>query len=247
MSEFYQLLKGEFMKQSKSFILPMTLLTPILAAGLTFLNLFIRYDYLIGLEANKELSSWRLLLMQHHFLWILFLPLVVTIVASMVNYIEYKSNSWKNTLALPVSRTKVYLAKLFLVYILSIMMILINGMLLVLVGKILGFPEAVDSILISKYTLNQLFSITSLISLQCFISSAISNTNIPLVIGFVGTASSLFFAQSEKLAKIIPYAHVVFALPDPTVNSSIPLKYGLSFGVVFLIIGIIFFNKKELG
>lgn len=246
MGEFYQLLKGEFLKQRKSFIWPIAILTPILAAGLTFFNLFIRYDYLMSLEINKGASSWNVLLGQHHFIWFLLFSLVVTIFASMVHYIEYKSNSWKSALALPVSRNKVYLAKWTIVYILSIIMILFNGILLVIVGKLLGFHEAVDLVLILKYTLYQIAAITSLISVQCFISAEISNTNIPLAIGSVGVASSIFFAQSESLSKLIPYAHIIYSLPDPTIDNNITLQYGLSLGIAFLVIGIFFFNRKEI-
>ncbi|MBM7869758.1 hypothetical protein JOC70_001228 [Clostridium pascui] len=246
MREFCQLLKGEFLKQRKSFTWAIAILTPVLAAGLTFINLFIRYDYLMSLEANKGASPWNMLLLQHHFIWFLLFSLVVTIFASMVNYIEYKSNSWKNTLALPVSRNKVYLSKWFLVYILSIIMIFFNGILLVIVGKILGFREAVDLTLILKYELYQMAAVTSLISLQCFISAEISNTNISLTIGAVGVASSMFFAQSKIMSKLIPYAHIIYSLPDSTIDNTITLQYGLSFGIVFLIIGTFFFNKKEI-
>lgn len=244
--EFYQILKGEFLKQRKSFTWPIALLIPILAGGLSFINLLLRYDYLIGLEANKGLSSWNILLLQHHFLWFFFLSLVVTIFASMVHYIEYRSNGWKSTLALPVSKMKVYFAKWFLAFILSTIMILINGVVLLIAGIALRFPETVDLILILKYTLYQIVSITSLISIQCFISSEINNTNIALTIGFVGVASSLFFAQSEKLSKIIPYAHIMYTLPDSTINNGIPLQYGSIIGILFLLIGFIFFNRKEI-
>ncbi|NLZ54414.1 MAG: ABC transporter permease subunit [Thermoanaerobacteraceae bacterium] len=100
MLEFYQLLSYEFLKQKSSFTRPVPLLSPILAGGLTLLHLLFRYDYLKGLEANRDLSSWTLLIFQHHFLWMLLLPLTVTVLTSMIHYIEYSSNSWKNLLAL---------------------------------------------------------------------------------------------------------------------------------------------------
>lgn len=244
--EFYRLLKGEFIKQRKGFTWTISLFTPILAGGLSFINLFVRYDYLMGLEANEGLSSWNLLLFQHHFIWFIFLPLVVTVLASMVYYIEYKSNGLKIVLTLPVSKSKVYLAKWSLVFILSSIMILINGVVLLIVGVALRFPESVDLTLILKYTFYQIVGILSLISVQSLVSAGINNTNIVLSIGFVGVASSLFFAQSEKLSKFIPYTHVIFTLPDPTINNNIPLQYGLTIGIVFLLIGIIFFNRKEI-
>lgn len=246
MREFYLLLGGEFLKQKRSFILPLVFLTPILAGGLSFINLYVRYDYLLTLEANARLSSWNILLMQHQFLWFLFLPLVVTVLASVVYFIENKSNSWKSTLALPVAKSKVYLAKWLLVFILSSSMIVFNGVVLVLVGNLLRFPEPTDWMLVQKYSFNQLIAITSLISLQCFLSAVIRNTNISLTIGFVGVASSLFFAQSEWFSKLIPYAHTIYALPDPTIDNSIPLIYGLAISLVCLLSGVICFNKREI-
>jgi len=244
--EFYLLLRGELLKVKRTFIFPLVFLTPLLAGGLSLINLYLRYDYLKGLEANADLNSWQILLIQHHFLWFLFLPLVVTVFASTIFYLEYKSNSWKNTLSLPVAKSKVYLAKWLLVYMLSLAMIGINGTVIVLVGKFLSFPETTDWPLIFQYTLNQLMAISSLISFQCFFSALIKNTGISLTIGFVGVASSLFFAQSKRLAELIPYAHMLYALPDPTIDNGTVLSYGLLFALFFLLSGIICFTKKEI-
>ena len=246
MQEFYQLLSYEFLKQKSSFTHPMALLSPVLAGGLTFLHLLFRYDYLKSLEANQGLSSWTLLMIQHHFVWILLLPLTVTVLASMIHYIEYSSNSWKNLLALPVSRAKVYLAKWSIVYISSASMICLNTILMLIIGHLLKFTEPVDWILILQYSSYQLVAAFSLISFQTFISSVIKNTNVSLAIGFVGVSSGLFFAQSQQVAKLIPYAHIVLTLPDPTIDNNMLLQYGLAFGVIFLASGILFFNKKDI-
>jgi len=246
MPEYCRLLKGEFLKQKKSFIWPVVIFTPLVDALLTFVNLFLRYDYLKGLEANQDLSSWQLLLTQHHFIWAFLLPLVATIITSHVHYLEYKSNSWKQTLVLPVSRIKVYLAKWSTVFILNILMILQNSIYLLIAGKILGFPEIPDIHLITIYSVYQILAITGLIGIQCFLSANLYNANLALAIGFVGVASSLFFAQSGQLAKFIPYAHIIFALPDPTINNTIALYYGLTFGLIFLAVGLLFFQSKEI-
>jgi len=246
MQEFCQLLSYEFLKQKGSFTRPLLLLSPVISGGLTFLNLFFRFDYLKGLEANRALSSWNLVIIQHHFLWIMFLPLTVTVLASMIHYIEYSSNNWKNLLALPVSKTKLYLAKWSLVYISAALMICFNAMIMIIIGHFLVFTEAVDWKLILQYSSYQLIAAFSLISFQSFISSEINNPNVSLAIGFAGVASCLFFAQSQRLAKLIPYAHMVLALPDPTVDNSGLIKYGIAFGVIFLAMGVIFFNKKEI-
>lgn len=246
MQEYCRLLKGEFLKQKRSFTWTVVILTPLLGALLSFINLFLRYDYLMGLEANQGLNSWQLLLIQHHFIWAFLLPLVATVVASQVHYLEYKSNSWKLALALPVSWVKVYLAKWSVVLILNTLMILANSIYLLIVGKGLGFPEVLDVNLFVNYTAYQILAITGLIGIQCWLTAGLNNANVALAIGFVGVASSLFFAQSEQLAKFIPYAHIIYTLPDPSINNAIALYYGFTFGLIFLVVGIMFFKRKEI-
>lgn len=246
MEEYYRLLKGEFLKQKNNFTWPVVLLTPLLGALLSFANLYLRYDYLISLKAQQGITSWQVLITQHHFIWAFLLPLVATVLASQVHYLEYKSNSWKQTLALPVSRVKVYLAKWSVVFFLNTLMILGNSIYLIIVGKVLAFPEMLDVSLFADYTTYQILAITGLIGFQCWLSAGLSNANLALAIGFVGIASSLFFAQSEQLAKFIPYAHIIYTLPDPTINNSIAIYYGLTFGLIFLGIGIMYFNRKEI-
>lgn len=217
-----------------------------MGAFLSFINLFLRYDYLKNLEANQGLSSWQILITQHHFIWAFLFPLVATIIASQVHYLEYKSNSWKQALALPVSRMKLYLAKWSAVFIFNMLMILGNSICLILAGKVLGFPEIPDVSLFAGYTAYQLAAVTGLIGIQCWLSAGLPNANVALAIGFVGVASSLFFAQSEQLAKFMPYAHIIYTLPDPTINNAIALYYGPLFGLIFLLIGIISFQQKEI-
>ncbi|NLX90832.1 MAG: ABC transporter permease subunit [Firmicutes bacterium] len=246
MGEYFRLLKGEFLKQKKSFIWPVVVLTPLLGAFLSFCNLFFRYDYLMSLEHNQGHNSWQLLLNQHHFIWAFLLSLVATIIASHVHYLEYRSNSWKQALALPVSRANTYLAKWSVVLILNTLMISGNSIYLVAVGKGMGFTELLDVNLFLNYTAYQILAITSLIGIQSWLSTSLNNANVALAIGFVGVASSLFFAQSEQLAKFLPYAHMIYTLPDPTINNAIALYYGLTFGLIFLGFGIMFFKRKEI-
>jgi hypothetical protein len=246
MQDFYQLLNNEFLKQKGSFTRPMAIISPMLACGLTFLHLLFRLDYLKGLEANQDLSSWSLLLIQHHFIWMLMLPLTITVLASMIHYIEYSSNGWKNILALPVSRVKLYLAKWSRVYISSALSICLNSVLMIVIGYLLRFSEAVDWKLLLEYLAYQLVAAFSLGSFQSFVSSVINNPNISLAIGFAGVSSCLFFAQSQKLARLIPYAHMVLALPDHTIDNTGLIRYGIAFGVVFLAVGILLFDKREI-
>jgi len=246
MPEFCQLLSSEVLKQKGNFVRPLAFLAPLLAGGLTFLNLYFRYDYLKGLEANSALSPWNLLVIQHHFIWMLILPLTVTMLASMAYYIEYSSNSWKNIFALPLSRTKVYFAKWSTVYALSAIAICLNVVLMVMIGYLLKFTEPVEWKLLLQYLAFQLVAAFSLISFQSFISSTIKNPNISLALGFVGVSSSLFFAQSQTLARLIPYAHMVLTLPDHTIDNVGLICYGIAFGVIFLALGLFYFNKKEI-
>lgn len=246
MQEFYRLIKGELLKQKRSFLWPMVALTPLVGALLTFVNLLLRYDYLRSLAAYRDLNPWQLLLTQHHFLWAFLLSLTATVVAFHVYYLEYRCNSWKQTLALPVSRVKVYLSKWSLVYLLNLFMVAANGIGLVMVGRMLAFPVLPDMNLLLNYTLYQAVAIGGLTGVQSLLSANLHNAGVSLAIGFAGVASSLFFAQSEKWAKFIPYTHIIYTLPDPTVDNSIALNYGFTFGFILLVLGMIFFRRKDI-
>ena len=177
MGEYFRLVMAEFLKQKRSFLWPVVLATPLLGAFLSFCNLFLRYDYLMGLEANQGLTPWQVLLFQHHFLWAFLLPLVATITASQVHHLEYRSRGWKQVLALPVSRAKVYLAKWSAVFLLNILLIVGNSICLLLIGKALGFPETLDvcwqAIRPTKYWPSPASG------LQCWLNSSSSNANVP--------------------------------------------------------------------
>ncbi|HHW06921.1 MAG TPA: ABC transporter permease subunit [Clostridia bacterium] len=246
MGEYMRLWKAEWLKQKRSFTWPLVIATPVLGTLLTFINLFFRYDYLRSVEANRGLTSWQFLLLQHHFLWAFLLSLVATVLAAQVHYLEHKANGWKQVLALPVSRGKLYAAKWTVVLTLSTLMILGNNLCLFLAGQILGFPEAPDLPLFTAYTAYQVAAVAGLTGLQCWLSAAFSNASLALGAGFVGVASSLFLAQSEALAKFIPYTHPIYALPDPTVNNAIAFGYGPALGLVLLMAGTVFFQRRDI-
>lgn len=246
MAEYARLLKTEFLKQRGTFAWALVAGTPLLVVALTFIHLNLRYDYLMNLPANQGLTPWLFLLVQHHFLWSFFFSLVVTVLAAQVYHLEEKSNYWKHVLALPVSRVKVYLAKGSLVFIQSLLMIGANTLGLVCAGKMLGLPAAPELSLLARYTFYQITAVSGLISLQCWLSHALPSTTLALGAGFLGVSSSLFMAQSEHGARFFPYAHPVFALPEPTVDNAIALCYGPVFGVLFLLVGLITFQRKEI-
>jgi len=243
---FARLLATEFLKLKSSFIKPVAALTPLIAGALTFVNFYVRRDYYQELAAKEGLSAWETLIFQHHFLWYLFLGLVVMVFAFQVLHVEYKSNSWKQALTLPVSRAKIYAAKWCAVFILSTAMIAANGILLGIMGKLLGFAEPLPVSLLLTYTGYQIAAISSLISCQGMLSALVRHPGISLTIGAAGVASSLFLAQSEAVAKFVPYAHIVFAVPDPAVNNAFAAQYGLGFGLGLLLAGMLGFNVKEI-
>lgn len=171
---------------------------------------------------------------------------MVIVLAFQLLFIEYKTNHWKHLLALPVSRSKVYLAKGMVAYILCILMIFLNHGILVVAGKFLGFTEKTDWLLLSHYSLNQLPAVFSLLSFQLFLSAMLNNALAALALGLIGIATSFFFAQSSFLSKVIPYTHLIYTLPHATVDTTISLYYGSFLGFLFLFLGLRAFKGQDM-
>ena len=163
---FLQLLKGEFLKQKRSFVWAVVFGMPLGSFLLTFLDFMIRKDYLTSSYYLKKISRgmekfnvWDCLFFESNLTlaWFLAVPLVVTFICSILTYTEYKEDTWKVILSRPVSRKDVYLAKGAFAVILTFIVILFQGILVFFIGKIFGFKEAFQMSFLVKYIAKQPF------------------------------------------------------------------------------------------
>lgn len=247
MKKFFISLNNEFLKQKHNFTWPIAFGTSLLMGLLMFIDLYLRYDYLVKIHDDLD-NSWEILLMENHFLWVFLFSLASVLITSLINSVELNNGGYRKTLSLPLKKRTVYFSKWLTAFIYSGLIIFFHIIILYIVGKILGFTDPIPQTYFFKYIFYEITAALGLVSLQFFISLKSHNFIISLTIGFVGVTSSYFFAQSKVTAILIPYTYPIFTLPLPKalIDTNIAFLGGLIMGIIILIIGMIDFSRRDI-
>ena len=101
----------EITKQKKTLALWATFLAPMFVVTVNFLIYFSHPELL----AKQGTNAWvKMSGNATNIYTILMLPLLITLIAFIVNNVEHKANGWKHLFALPVSRTNIYISKILI-------------------------------------------------------------------------------------------------------------------------------------
>jgi hypothetical protein len=148
---------------------------------------------------------------------ILMLPLLVTLVAFIVNNVEHKANGWKHLFALPVNRMDFYIAKIIVAAGLVLFSLFVFDMFLILSIKLLAVAN--PKINFEKTSPINLLFITSLkiflaslliLMIQFIISINSKNFLVSIGIGVAGTIGTSMLLSWEH-SNWIPYALPMWA------------------------------------
>ncbi|WP_187695445.1 ABC transporter permease [Oceanobacillus piezotolerans] len=184
-----KVIASEFVKIKRKMIVFLVFLGPFGVVSLELVNFWLRYDWLTNLYKD---NLWRGLIGEVMMLSIPSLMLGLTIVTSMIANIEHQTNAWKQVLALPVSKAKIFTGKLLL----SGMLLFVSCMLLfggtIILGILLKFGTDIPFLYVIKMCFFPLFSAMPFVALQIWLSIVCKNQAIPLMVGIVGTAVSMF-------------------------------------------------------
>lgn len=248
MRKFFDLLWTEIIKQKRSLVWTAAFLAPLIVDALLFLDLYLRRDYILDRAAKQGLNAWQALVLEHHLtaLWFIMLPLAVTVVCAVIYHTEHASGGLRYALSLPVGKARLYLAKWCTGGVFLFLMLISDTLMLAAVGKIFRLPGDLDYQLLMRYIGYQAVAAVGVMSLQMWLSSITPNVIIPLATGFTGVTTSLFLAQDQNIARIIPYAHVIYTMPLPGENNCLALEGGIFFATTFLLLGLYCFSKKDV-
>ncbi|MFT9849723.1 ABC transporter permease [Aneurinibacillus sp. REN35] len=218
---------------------------PMVVAALIFFDVWFRYDYLLAKNQRVGLGPWHMILYEVMYIWALFMPIGITLIAGIVHYREFSENAWKHLLSLPVTRQNVYLSKWLLIVLLvySAIAILIVG--LFAVGKLAGVSAPFDIELYGKYALYQALGALGIVSIQHWLSSRCKNVILPIAIGVTLSVCVMFFAQSEVFS-FFPHATILYATPLEDIANNRPVWSGLIIGPLALIIGLFEFQRRDV-
>ncbi|MFO1441851.1 ABC transporter permease [Bacillus sp. Bva_UNVM-123] len=179
----------------------------------------------------------------YFFLAIIFL-LSATIIASIQASNEHENNMWNLLNALPVSKMKIYLNKVIVIYLL----LLFEVLLIILGTSIIWMLVSDDPVpwdIVIKQPLYCFLASLAVINLQIWISIRFVNQSVPIGVGVFGSIASLFLARSNfEYFKYLPWSYP--ALSTPLIPDHFQwVIFGILTGGVLLILGTLHFTRLE--
>ncbi|MFB6466297.1 ABC transporter permease [Cytobacillus sp. Hz8] len=229
---------SDFIKIRRKGIIFLMILGPVGVIGLEAVNFILRYDYLTK-EYEKDL--WRGLIDDAQFLAVPTLVIGLTIIISMIANIEHQTNSWKQLLALPISRWKVFTSKFTLAFVLLCTSSILLAVGTVVLGYVLQFGTDIPFSYLIRMCFYPFLAAMPFIALQMWLSIMIQNQAIPLTIGILGTALSLY---GSALPDWVPYKWptLINDWNEPLYS----VVAGIFVGAVIYAIGIFNFVKRDV-
>jgi len=244
---FFRVLASEWNKIRKSSIWIPVLVAPLI----TIMAGILMTSHGLGHQDGK-MSQWQSM---YHTIFpiyaILFLPLLAGILASIVCRCEHVSGGWKQLLALPVSRTSVYAAKL-----LYVLLLLALAQLLVLAGILfIGFvllhiQDPVPWLVLFKSLAGGWVATIPLAALQLWVSTWWKSFGAQFAVNVIMTIPAIavvhsstygpFYLWVQPMLAMLPSAHGIL---NVTVETSTTL---LITGLVFIIGGWAHFTNRDV-
>lgn len=203
------------------------------------LNFGLRLDYLQ--DQYGKSGMWSGLLTAFS----MFIPLAImlgaTILSTMMASIEYQHGSWKQLLALPVSRRSIFLSKWLLVtgLLLISCVLLLFG--IVILGTILGFEGSIPWMDLARVCFLPLAASLPVIALLATLTMTHENQAISVTLGVTLSIAGLFGPQFPDS---VPISWPMFSVLAP---NGLPFAVkGFVLGILCLLLGVLYFQRKEV-
>jgi lantibiotic transport system permease protein len=201
-----------------------------------------------------EFNQWTgALLMMNLTYALLFLPLITGVLAATVCRYEHQAGGWKQLLALPVTRGKVFMSKfLLLIMLVLVVQVLYLGSLFV-VGIVHGFSDSFPMEIVWKSILGGWVATLPLVALQLWMSLLFKSFAASFSVNVIFTLPTILAINSEKFGPYYPWAQPVFMMNvggDTSEFFFIPWEQlitvvGGSF-LLFFIGGFLYFQRKSV-
>ncbi|MEQ6354776.1 ABC transporter permease [Lysinibacillus sp. M3] len=197
----WSILSAEWFKLRKSKMVPIILAGPII-------GLFIGLTS--NLESNTQdldVNPWYISLFSMNLTYaLLFLPLIAGVLASLICRYEHQSGGWKQLLALPVTRGKVFAAKYVLIMILMMAMQLLYLCSIFAVGMIKGYTDPLPMEIVWKSIIGGWVATLPLVALQLWMSIMFKSFAAPFAVNVIFTLPSILAINSKTIGPYYPWA-----------------------------------------
>jgi lantibiotic transport system permease protein len=213
----------------------------------------------IGLTSNLisddvEINDWYKTLFSMNLTYaLLFLPLITGVLAGLICRYEHQAGGWKQLLAMPVTRGRVFIAKYTLLMIIVFVIQLLYLVAIFIVGMVKGYTDPFPMAIVWKTILGGWVATFPLVALQLWMSVMWKSFAAPLTVNVVFTLPTILAVNSERFGPYYPWAQPfsmmyvdgqtdsVFFVPWEQVMTVI----GGSF-VLFFLAGFLYFQRKTV-
>lgn len=244
--ETFLCLKLEFMKFRKSFLKFIFIFPAILYILALSIGLHFKREKFLNYGGLKDGFSGILLANHSILFWPFILLLCVISVSIYLFYIETSNNSLTSICSSRLKKSNIYLAKWMFLILSTFLLVIIGDFTLIITSKIFNISMNERGLLF-KYTCFQLFCSFGLISFQMFLVSLLKNIETSAIISLIAAVGFNAISISKDTVPYIPY--LCFTNSTPFSNTEILRKtlfVSLIYCIVFLIIGIINFNLRDI-
>lgn len=226
------------LKMKKKWVWFLVFLGPAGVVGLEAFNFLLRYDWL---TKQYQDDLWGGLIDESRILAVPALMMGLAIVASILAGIEHQTNSWKQMLALPVSKCSLFTAKFMLLTFLLFISCTCLGLGLIGLGAALGFGTKIPLVYLLKISYYPFLAALPFAALHTWLSIVVKNQAIALTCGIIGTILSLYGAIMPDW---VPYKWLFLE------NSWGKVEYsaaaGVLTGLLVYLVGLLDFYRRDV-
>ena len=232
----FRLLRADF-KKLKVGMWILVFLGPIGIFGLTTLIYMLRYEYLLRQSDDR----WMQLLQQINLFLAPALLLGTVLLASLSATIEHETNAWKQVLALPISRVKVYCSKFIMISILLLIATVLMFIGTWFFGSLYGWEQNIPFKDIANNSFYPYFAAMPILAIQLWFSVTSFNQGTPLAVGIIGAVVSMYsYGGPEWLIWKWPLLQNKWEIPE------ISVLLGIVVGGLIFLISVIHFDRKDV-
>lgn len=243
------MLKLEMIKIKRNVVLfVLIILVPVVINILLTIDLRFRYDYLLGQREELGYSYWQLIYKEQNIFNINeFIPLLGALLIFILFSYEVRYRAWNNIKILCKSSGKIVISKYIIAVVVSTIMIIINNLTLIPVGRITGVETPIEWDLIFKAIIAQLISVVAVIALSLFVIAVIKKVVQVIPISILLFVLSLFAIRSGNgvLGYITPYLYASKCYVqnfDEIMYHFVGMLLWCAFGIIM---GTLVINKKD--
>lgn len=231
-------LSADFLKIRRKGIWFLVFLAPIGLIAMQALNFGLRLDYMKEQYAD---DLWGGLINNISLFVPISLYLGCTLIASLVANVEHQMSSWKQLLALPISRSAVFSAKFTLCFILLSVSCILLSLATIILGLVFGFGFTFPLTDTIKLGFFPYFAALPMLALQLWLSLSFRNQALPVSLGVTAALVSPF---AGNLSEWFPLNWPLLSYASP--DNVWFISAGLCLGFIIMLIGLVHFNRKDV-